>query len=199
MKLTAPVLRITGFLFKEEFMRKEEKIEVVKEMAEKLKGQKNLLLVDFSGIKGNEVATFRKVIKKDDIYYKVVKTSLLERALKKAGFKKLDESLFKGSVGVALSEQEPVMLVKKFVELKNEDDKPIFKIKKGLIEGKWISKEDIEKIAKLPSKEELLSKLVYLVQSPLSRLVTVFQKPERDFVVVLGQIKDKKEEAEKAA
>ncbi len=180
-------------------MRKEQKVEVVKEMAEKLKGQKNVLLVDFSGIKGNESATFRKALNKEGIYYKVIKASLLKRAMEAAGFEDVDENLFNKSVGVALYESDPVTLVKKFVEFKNEDDQPIFKVKIGLIDGKWTVRSDIEKIATLPSKETLLSKLVYLLQSPLSRIVTVLQKPEKDLVVVLGQIKDKKEEAEKAA
>ncbi len=180
-------------------MQKEKKVEVVKSLTEKLKGQNNILLVDFSGIKGVKASAFRKAIKKDGIYYKVVKTSLLRRAFKNAGFKEVEESVFKGSVGLAISVKEPVKLVKRFVDFKNENDERIFKVKQGLIEGKWMSKEDIEKIAKLPSKEELLGKIVYLVQSPLSRLVTVLQKPEREFVIILAQIKDKKEEAEKAA
>lgn len=180
-------------------MKKEQKVEVVKEMAEKLAGQKNILLVDFSGIKGNESAAFRKALTKEGIYYKVIKASLLKRAMETAGFKDVDENLFTNSVGVALYEPDPVTLVKKFVELKNEEDQPVFKIKMGLVDGKWTTRSDIEKIAILPSKETLLSKLVYLMQSPISRIVTVLQKPEKDLVIVLGQIKDKKEEAEKAA
>ncbi len=179
-------------------MKKEKKFEVVKSLTEKLKGQKNIVLVDFFGIKGNESAAFRKAIKKDGIYYKVTKASLLKRAFENAGFKGVKEDTFEGPVGLAFGE-EPVKLVKSFVNFKNENDERIFKVKQGLIEGKWMSKEDIEKIAMLPSKEELLSKVVYLVQSPLSRLVTVLQKPERDLVIILSQIKDKKEEAEKAA
>ena len=116
-----------------------------------------------------------------------------------AGFKDVDENLFTKSVGVALYESDPVILVKKFVEFKNEEGQSIFKVKIGLIDGKWTVRSDIEKIATLPSKETLLSKLVYLIQSPLTRMVTVLQKPEKDLVIVLGQIKDKKEEAEKAA
>lgn len=180
-------------------MKKEKKIEVVKELTEKLKGQKNILLVDFTGIKGSESAAFRKAIKKDGIYYRVTKATLLKRAFENAGFKGLEESTFEGPIGLAISQEDPVKLVKSFVDFKNENDEHIFKVKQGLIEGQWMSKEDIEKIATLPSKEELLSKVVYLIQSPLSRLVTVLQKPERDLVIILKQIKDKKEEAEKAA
>jgi large subunit ribosomal protein L10 len=176
-------------------MRKEKKKEVIEEMTEKLKGQKNLLIVDFSGIKANDAANFRKLARKQGVYYKVVKANLLEIAFKNAGFD-VEESLFEGPVAVAIHESDPVVLAKAVVEFKNEEeDKPLFKVKKGLVDGQWFSGADIERIAKLPSKEELLSKLVYLLNSPIQRLVTVLEKPIKDFVVVLDQIKDKAEKA----
>ncbi|NIA10782.1 MAG: 50S ribosomal protein L10 [Nitrospiraceae bacterium] len=179
-------------------MRKEKKKEVIEEMTAKLKGQKNLIIVDFSGIKANDMASFRKGLKNENIFYRVVKGNLLKLAFKNAGFT-LDDSIFEGPVGVAIHENEPVVLSKKFVDFKDEDDKLLFKVKTGLIDGEWVSKEDIERIAELPSKDELYSKLVYLLESPIQRLVTVLQKPTRDFVVVLDQVKNKKEEAGKAA
>ena len=177
-------------------MRKEKKKEVIEEMTEKLKGQKNLLIVDFTGIKANDAANFRKLAKKQGVYYKVVKANLLEIAFKNAGFE-VEDSLFEGPVAVAIHENDPVVLAKTVVDFRNEEDeeKPIFKVKKGLVDGQWFSGADIEKIAKLPSKEELLSKLVYLLNSPIQRLVTVLEKPIKDFVVVLDQIKDKAEKA----
>ncbi len=176
-------------------MRKEKKKEVIEEMAEKLKGQKNLLIVDFTGIKANDAANFRKLAKKQGVYYKVVKANLLELAFKNAGFE-VEESLFEGPVAVAIHDSDPVVLAKTVVDFKNEEeDKPLFKVKKGLVEGQWFSGADIERIAKLPSREELLSKLVYLLNSPIQRLVTVLEKPIKDFVVVLDQIKDKAEKA----
>ncbi len=176
-------------------MRKEKKKEVIEEMTEKLKGQKNLLIVDFTGIKANDAANFRKLAKKQGVYYKVVKANLLELAFKNAGFE-VEESLFEGPVAVAIHDSDPVVLAKTVVDFKNEEeDKPLFKVKKGLVEGQWFSGTDIERIAKLPSREELLSKLVYLLNSPIQRLVTVLEKPIKDFVVVLDQIKDKAEKA----
>jgi len=176
-------------------MRKEKKKEVIEEMTEKLKGQKNLLIVDFTGIKANDAANFRKIAKKQGVYYKVVKANLLEIAFKNAGLE-VEESLFEGPVAVAIHESDPVVLAKTVVDFKNEEeDRALFKVKKGLVEGQWFSGADIEKIAKLPSKEELLSKLVYLLNSPIQRLVTVLEKPIKDFVVVLDQIKDKAEKA----
>ncbi len=176
-------------------MRKEKKKEVIEEMTEKLKGQKNLLIVDFTGIKANDAANFRKLAKKRGVYYKVVKANLLELAFKNAGFE-VEESLFEGPVAVAIHDSDPVVLAKTLVDFKNEEeDKPLFKVKKGLVEGQWFSGADIERIAKLPSREELLSKLVYLLNSPIQRLVTVLEKPIKDFVVVLDQIKDKAEKA----
>ncbi len=176
-------------------MRKEKKKEVIEEMTEKLKGQKNLLIVDFTGIKANDAANFRKLAKKQGVYYKVVKANLLELAFKNAGFE-VEESLFEGPVAVAIHDSDPVVLAKTVVDFKNEEeDKPLFKVKKGLVEGQWFSGADIERIAKLPSREELLSKLVYLLNSPIQRLVTVLEKPIKDFVIVLDQIKDKAEKA----
>ena len=179
-------------------MRKEKKAEVIKEMTEKLKDQKNLLLVDFSGIKANDAASFRKEIKKEGIFYRIVKGNLLRIAFKNASLE-LDDKFFEGPVGIAIHESDPVILAKKFVDFQDENEKPIFKVKIGLVDGQWISAEDIKRIAELPSKDELLSKLVYLLNSPIQRLVTVLEKPVKDFVVVLDQVKNKKEEAGKAA
>jgi Ribosomal protein L10 len=88
---------------------------------------------------------------------------------------------------------DPTELAKKFVEAKDADEKPFFEMKGGFVDGKYLNGAELVELSKLPPKPVIVGKLLYLLNSPIQRLVTVLSKPERDLVTVLNQIKDKKE------
>jgi large subunit ribosomal protein L10 len=177
------------------FMKKEEKKVMVEAISEKLKklDSTSLLFLDFKKIKGKEVADLRKSLKKDGVIYRVVKTDLLRIAARNVGVE-IDPSVFRGNVAMAITSREPNELAKKFVEIKDKEENSMFDVKGGFVEGKWLTSVQIVELSKLPLKPVLVGKLLYFINSPLLRLVTVLSKPERDLVTVLGQVKDKKEQ-----
>ena len=70
---------------------------------------------------------------------------------------------------------------------------PAIEFKAGLVDGKAVSADELEDIAKMPSREELMAKLLFLLQSPVTRFARVLNALTRDFVVVLNQIAEKKD------
>jgi large subunit ribosomal protein L10 len=181
-------------------MNKDEKKQVLEELRNNLENvdSKNLLFVDFKSVKGNEISELRKSLKSNKIFYKVVKTNLLQIVAKELSLK-VDESIFKGPVAIAINDGDASILAKKFTELKDTQDNLLFDIKGGLIGNIWYSPQEVIAISKLPPRDIIIGKLLYLMNSPLRRLVTVLKKPENDFVSVLSQIKDRKEQLAQSA
>ena len=125
--------------------------------------------------------------------YTVVKNTIARKAAEGTPFAGAHEH-FKGMTAVALSESDPVALSKamtKFVKANAEH----FTFKVGVVEGKVVSLEETEAIANLPSKEELISKVMFLINCQAQRLVTVLSAVPRNLAIVVKQIGEKKAEA----
>jgi len=99
---------------------------------------------------------------------------------------------FKGVTAVAVSTTDPVGLSKAIARF-TKANPDIFSFKVGLVEGKVIALPDVEAIASLPSREELISKVLFLINCQAQRLVTVLQAVPRNLAVVVDQIRAQKE------
>lgn len=133
-----------------------QKQEEVSKLAEKIKSAKLVLLTDYRGITVSDVTNLRADLRKTNTEYTVIKNNITRRALQEAGIEGLDEQLI-GPTAVILNSEDYLPAIKavyKFV--KNND---FYKIKAGVIDGKVVSVDEIKTLAKLPSREELLSKL----------------------------------------
>lgn len=173
-------------------MNKEQKravIDEVKSVVQEIR-DKTLIFVDFGRIKANNIANLRKEFKSAGIYYKVVKSDLLKIAFEELKIE-TNPTLFRGNVAMVLYPGDATEIAKRFVEVKDEDSNQVFKFKGGFVEGNWYDADKISALSKLPPKAILVAELLYLVKSPLSRLVTVLSKPQRDLVTVINQLKDK--------
>jgi large subunit ribosomal protein L10 len=93
---------------------------------------------------------------------------------------------------IALSQQDPVGLSKAITKF-TKANPDIFSFKVGIVEGKVVELRDVEAIASLPSKEELISKLMFLVNAPAQRLATVTSAVARNLAIVVDQIRAQKE------
>ena len=123
--------------------------------------------------------------------YSVVKNTLARKAAAGTPLEPMADQ-FKGVTAVALSASDPVGLSKaisKFAKANPE----IFSFKVGLVEGKVIELKDVESIANLPSREELISKMLFLINAQAQRLVTVIQAVPRNLAVVMEQVRAQKE------
>lgn len=158
-----------------------QKQQFVADLAEKLKNAAGGVLVDYKGISVEDDTKLRKELREANVDYFVVKNTLLKRACEIAGLSGLDEVLT-GTTAIALSGEDIIAAPKVlFKQAEKSDGK--FSIKLGFVDGQVISKEDVEAYAKLPSKETLLSQLVFMLQSPIQR-----------FAIAINEIAKKGEE-----
>ena len=146
----------------------EQKQAYVAELAEKLKAAAGGVLVDYKGISVEDDTKLRKELRENGVDYFVVKNTLLKRAAEVAGIEGLEPAL-SGTTAIALH-TEDIIVAPKLLYKKAEKSDGKFAIKLGFIDGKVISKEEVEEYAKLPSKETLLSQLVFMLQSPIQRV-----------------------------
>ena len=157
-----------------------QKKEEVTKLANKIKDAKLVLLADYRGINVEEVTGLRAELRKINSEYTVIKNNITRRALAEAGIEGLEDKL-EGPTAVIMSNEdylEPSKVIYKFSK-----DNDYYKIKGGVIEGKVMTAEEIITLAKLPSKETLLSMLAGALLSNISK-----------FAVALDQVRVQKEE-----
>ena len=144
-----------------------QKQEEVNKLAEQIKNAKFVLLADYRGITVSDVTNLRATLRKSNSKYVVIKNNIIKRALVEAGIEGLDDVLT-GPTAVVIDENDYSAPAKAIYKYAKEND--FYKIKGGIFEGKAISTEEIIELAKLPSKEELLSKLAGSLLGTISKL-----------------------------
>jgi large subunit ribosomal protein L10 len=149
-------------------------------------------LLDYQGITVPQVTELRKRVRQSGGEYVVVKNTIALRAIDSQALGQLKEH-FVGPTAVAFSLTDPVGVAKALTDYAK--DVPAIKLKAGLVEGRAIAADQIKEIASLPSREELIAKLLFLVQSPITRFVRVLAAVPQSFVMVLDQVRKKKEES----
>lgn len=164
-----------------------QKEEIVEELTDKIKHQKSLIFTDFRGLKVGELQELRSQLREEDIEYKIVKKTLIKIALDKAK-KEVNTGQFESSVALAFGYRDPIMPAKIISKFAKEHEN--LKILGGLMDDKVLTVEDIKELAKIPSKGELLTKLIGSLKSPISGFVNVLQGNIRNLVVILEAIKN---------
>lgn len=173
-------------------LKKDEKVLVVKELCEEFERSSGIVLTDYKGLDAQTINQVRNNLRENNIKYKVYKNTLIRRAAKEAGLDRLSANL-SGCTAIAFSEDEPILVVKLLNQF-FQQNKNRFKLKKALIEGKVFSEDQLDRIANLPTKEELLSQLLGNMKSPITSLVFILKSPISGLVNVLDQIKKQKED-----
>jgi len=163
---------------------KAKKIEQVEVLSADMKDASTAILASFKGLKAAQTEELRKTVRSAGAKYKVVKNTLVERASEGGKIAAALKDLT-GVTSVAYTTGDPVALAK--VLAKYAKDNPEFTFKAGIVEGKVISIKEIEALATMPSKEELYSKLLFLMNSPAQRLATVIAATGRDLAIVVNQ------------
>jgi len=166
-------------------MRKPEKQQVVEELSQAFSASSGVLLVDFTGINVADETELRRKVAEVGGSYRVVKNRLAVRAARESTVGKLEE-YFQGPTAVALSESDPVALAKALTEFLKTH--PNMSVKAGVLEQSVLSQSDVESLANMESREELLSKLVFLLQAPVRNLMGALQSPLRNLASVLKQL-----------
>ena len=172
------------------------KAEKIGKLAEELAGSTSAIVGTFKALTADKDFDLRKTVRAVGGSYHVVKNKL---AAKAAAGTKIEGALqgLKGVSSVAYTSGDPVALAKALSDWVKENSEFTFKL--GIVDGKVITVEEIKDLSNLPSKEELFSKLLFLINSPAQRLATVINATGRDLAVVLGQGVEKEKFAGKTA
>ena len=173
-------------------LTKNQKIEKAKELSEKLQGAPHLFFTEYQGLKFQELDELRAKLKPLRCRYAVVRNSLVRYALKNAGFDAADTKLLKGPVGMVVSDlDDPVAPAKVLAAFAKQY--PFLKVKAGLVNQKWMTPADCQRLSTLGSKPELLAKLAGTLYSAVSQSAGVLAAPIRDMVLVLKALEEKRQ------
>ena len=146
----------------------ESKQQFVNDLADKLKNAACGVLVDYKGINVADDTVLRKSLREAGVEYFVVKNTLLRRAAEAVGIEGLDEHL-EGTTALALAKDD-IITAPKLLYKQVEASKGAFSIKVGFVEGKAITAEEVIEYAKLPDKDTLVAKFLYVLQAPIQKL-----------------------------
>jgi large subunit ribosomal protein L10 len=169
-------------------MERAEKTAAVGQLQSELAKSRNAILFGFAGLKVPEVTELRRQVRGTKSRYMVVKNTLALRATRGTAFEEVSRH-FAGMTAVAFNENDPVALAKVLTTFAKTNPNLVFK--GALIEGRAVEASEIKTIAELPTREELVAKLLYLMQSPLRRLASVLAGPTTNLARVLRAVADK--------
>jgi len=163
---------------------KAKKIEQVEQLTAELAKVSNAIVGTFGKLTVDKDFELRKAVRTAGAKYRVVKNTLAERAAKGTKIEVAVHNL-SGVTSIAYTEGDPVALAKALSKFAK--DNPEYTFKAGVVEGRAISINEINALAALPSKEEIYSKLLFLINAPATRLATVMNTVGRNLAVVVDQ------------
>jgi large subunit ribosomal protein L10 len=168
---------------------KGKKKEELDDLKKDLASAKNLSVAQFKGMKVSQDTELRIKIRETKSKYRVVKNTLAKKAAEGTPAANVSEK-FEGSTAIAFNASDPVALAKALTAYAKTN--PLFVFKAGIVEGRVINLADIANIAAMPSKEELIAKLLFLINAPAQRLAVAMNGVARNLAVVLGQAIEQK-------
>jgi large subunit ribosomal protein L10 len=170
-------------------LKRDAKAQVIKSLEENFSRQKTIYLLDYTGMKVSQAVTLRKLLRKSAYDFKVIKNRLALRALKEEIPTEL-RSYFQKPTAVALAAAEPVKLARMLKDFSVQNK--VMTYKGGLFEGQLLPPERFDEVCKLPSRQELLGRVGYMMAFPLMQLLRTWQAPLSQMGRLLSQFKEKK-------
>jgi len=165
---------------------KQKKQEILKDLETNLKKAKIIIFINFHGLNVVTSHKLRKLLREIGVRYLVVKKTLAKKALEVVGFKGVMPNL-EGELALAFSEQDPIISAKALEKFAKENK--TIKLIGGVWDNKYINSEEVVMLANIPSREILLGKLVYIINSPIRGMVVTLNGVIKNLVSVLSQIK----------
>jgi large subunit ribosomal protein L10 len=173
-----------------------EKEQAVAVLEERFKKSKSLVFASFQGLSSAQIVEMRREFKQSKLEYYVVKNTLANIAAERAGIKNA-EPFFKGQTGVCIAYDDPATAFKLAYQISKKFEK--YKIKGGVFEGEVVQPTEVESLATLPTRPELLSRLAGALQGPIQQLASVLNAIIQELPGVLDAVRKKKEEAGQVA
>ncbi|MGH7503233.1 MAG: 50S ribosomal protein L10 [Longimicrobiales bacterium] len=155
-------------------MNLEQKQGVVAELTEKLRSANGVYLTDFQGLTVKRITDLRSRIRKEGAEYLVVKNTLAERALAELDLPAEIAEFFRGPTGLLITTKDPAGAAKIIADFaKENDDRPAFKA--GIVDRRALTAQEVQRLATLPTREQLLAELAGTLQAPIAQLAFALQ------------------------
>ena len=146
---------------------------IVQEIAEHVKDAQAVVLVDARGLTVAQDTQLRRQLRADNVFYKIYKNTLMTRAFEGTDYAQLQD-LLNGPSALAVSTEDPAAPARVLCKFAKTNDK--LELKGGVVEGKFYDANALQEIAKIPSRDELLSKLLGSIQSPIANFARVVKQ-----------------------
>lgn len=169
---------------------KAQKKKDVASLTAKMQEARAVVFVNYKGLKVKEIEELRKKLRASQIDYVVAKKTLTNIALEKAGLKEVDAKSLEGQIALVFGKEDEILLAKLLHQFAKEH--PALSFLTAIIDKKAIKKEEIVALAQLPTKGELLAKMIGSISAPLSGLINVLMGNLRCLVYALKAIADSK-------
>jgi len=169
-----------------------EKVAEVEDLQQRLQSSSVVILTDYRGLSVSEIGALRAKLRDASIEYRVAKNTLLGRAAERAGVNGLEPYLV-GPTAVVFGSDDPGAPARILQEFIRQYRK--LEIKGGVVEGQTLGPEAVQSLASLPTKRELLARLLGVIQGPMRGLVTVLTGPQRGLVTALEALRKQREAA----
>lgn len=170
-------------------LNKQQKEAIVQELSNEIAASKTVVICDYKGMTVAQVREVRNALREKSAKMQVVKKTLAKLAFKQAGTD-LDVKQLEGQVAVIYGGEDEICAPKVALDFSKKNDK--FKILAGTLEKQPLGAAEMINLAKLPTKQEMLGKLVGTINAPISGFVNALAGNLRNFVGVLNAIKDAK-------
>ena len=172
-------------------MNREEKVQAIQELKDQFSKATVTLWADYKGLKVTEINELRRELRGSDAQMQVVKNTLAKLAVADTELAPLGEH-FQGTTAIVVSEGDPVGPAKVLVKFAKDREKP--EIKVGFLSGELMESAQVLALSKLPSREEMLAKLLGSMQAPAQNWVNVLAAVPRQLATVLAAVRDQKTE-----
>ncbi|OGL07123.1 MAG: 50S ribosomal protein L10 [Candidatus Rokubacteria bacterium RIFCSPLOWO2_02_FULL_71_18] len=177
-------------------MNKQEKSQEIEALRGLLQATPPTFVLSFSGLTVNQVSALRKKVRASASRYRVVKNRLALRVIKGTPYEGLAPH-FEGPTAIAYCTKDPAGLAKVLEEFTRDNQG--LQVKAGWVDGRVVDPGTVKALASLPSREVLIARLLWALQSPMTRLVMVLKAPARDLVRAMDEIAKKKQETSAGA
>lgn len=165
---------------------------LVTELSQKVADAKSIVFAEYHGLDANQISDLRKQLRESGSEMTVAKNTLVKLALKENGHNGEIEKELEGPVATFFGNEDAIAPIKILSDFAKNFELP--KIKIGLVDGKVTNASELEILSNLPSREELLARVVGGLKSPITKIVNVLGGSQRGLVTVLSAIADKKTE-----
>lgn len=174
-------------------LNRQQKGDVLEKLVAQMKGAKAVVFADYQGLSVNDLDNLRAKFREKGVHFQVAKKTLIKLAAKEAGFGDIPDDVLEGPVGSAFSMEDELAAAKEIHAFAKTKEN--LKLRGALFEGRVLSIAETKALALIPSKEELVGKLLFLFNYPISGFHGVLRNTVSSFVRVLNAVKEKQEKA----